>query len=339
MVAGFSSVARSRLIAAWLTRRPPDEHWLVLRPNGGGHAAVGSPVLEQDLGGACACCAGEAVLRARLPGWLAQGSWSRLIIDLPAQGQPGRLVDALRRSPLPRSLDPISVVTVVGGEPGALRAFERLDDPAAPALIQGLARDQIEAAGRVWSADPAAPAALIARLAAWPPFGREIAHEAGSVAAWWAPPAGLLDEAGGGLIAWPGAPAMPDGRARSHHWRWPAGTRCSRTGFLDLLQALGLLDGTAPGCGLRVVFESEREAYRLHLPLPDPGPAPAAHPRRAVSRALTPTAYRGPGRLEVTDSGGLDPFWLARLDRALRHWLVPDPGPVAPGAAAVDPVE
>ena len=300
-----------------------------------------------DLSGACACCAAGPVLRARLPLWLRRRAWHRLIIELPAEGRPADLVDILRREPLAHAVGPVTVLVVVAGEPGAARAFETLTDPAAPALLQALAQEQLEAAAGVWIDDPVTD--LADRLAAWPPFGRAVTTHLELASRWVlaapplppalrtaACPTAQLPGSRGAPAGAPGLEAAASDRLdpqRPRLWWWPAEQRRSRRAFLDMLRTLGPPPAADAATGRSVrlwgAFATERESYRFIWEPADTDGASNWPP------SLMPTGYRGPGALMAV--GPFAPVWLAHLDAALAAWLEPLGGLTGRVQPAVDP--
>ncbi|MGD9944639.1 MAG: GTP-binding protein [Burkholderiaceae bacterium] len=173
LVTGFLGAGKTTLLRQWLAARPDGERWAVLVNEFGALGIDGALLAAPDVfevAGGCACCAAQAGARATLVRVLRAGPWQRLLVELSGLGHPGPFIDLLRQPPFDALLHVEQVVAVVDASRPA---------PFMPGHLHELARAQIEAADRILinrghMLATAERDALYRRLAAWPPFGREV---------------------------------------------------------------------------------------------------------------------------------------------------------------------
>ena len=174
VVAGTAGARKTALARSWLDRRPAGARWAVL-VNAPGTAGLHSPLREgaaafEGVAG-CACCTGKVVARAALVKLLRRRPWSRLLVELGEQADPGAFLELLRAEPFARELRLEEVVAVIDAA-----SFERaLGGPAGElAAAQVAASDRVLLTGAA-ALSPDTLQALAARLRDWPPAGRRVA--------------------------------------------------------------------------------------------------------------------------------------------------------------------
>ena len=111
VVVGTAGARRTALVRGWLDRRPAGARWAVL-VNAPGTAGLHSPLREgaaafEGVAG-CACCTGKVVARAALVKLLRRRPWSRLLVELGEQADPGGQKCAHVDIPFLRSRHPIA---------------------------------------------------------------------------------------------------------------------------------------------------------------------------------------------------------------------------------------
>jgi hypothetical protein len=136
LIAGFSQVARHRVIREALDRLPARPGSSSLSPSPASriawldhqdslgaaldshskrlHQPLRQPLCQPNKSFvACVCCAGSLVFTTHLTQLLRQGPWVGLIISLGARAEPLRVMDMLTQAPWREYLDPAQLYSVM----------------------------------------------------------------------------------------------------------------------------------------------------------------------------------------------------------------------------------
>lgn len=135
LVMGVSGAAKARLLARWLSWKPPGERWACLITEADQsllpRVAAAGEVDMASFSGGCICCSGSLELRTVLVRLLRQGRPHRVLIEAPAAARSVELLRVLQDNWLAPVLDLRAVSLVLNID----RARALLENPGADEAV------------------------------------------------------------------------------------------------------------------------------------------------------------------------------------------------------------
>lgn len=135
LIMGVNGVAKARLLARWLSWKPPEERWACLITEADQsllpRVAAAGEVDMASFSGGCICCSGSLELRTVLVQLLRRVRPHRVLIEAPAAARSAELLRVLQDNWLSPVLDLRAVTLVLDTD----RARTLLENPGADEAV------------------------------------------------------------------------------------------------------------------------------------------------------------------------------------------------------------